>query len=99
MKNGRWQAKDIPDELVIRLALTMQTYDGRDKCVPVRHVLCEFFPWKVVARKLDSMERRGLIHHDDRHGFGELYGLIRVRCEKPEWGPMFPVPGVPCDGD
>lgn len=47
---------------------------ARDETFPVGHALTERYPYKVVARKLDSMERRGLI---ERFGFGPLYGYIR----------------------
>ncbi len=74
MKNGRWQAKDIPDDLVFGLYDFLHSQSaalGRTEAVG--HLMSEWFPPKVVAAKLRSMEQRGLI---ERYGFGPLYGYI-----------------------
>lgn len=70
----RWQAKDIPEELVLDL---IDAHDlNAQPLAPVGHLLSEWYPWKVVAVKLRKMEERGLI---ERYGWGPLYGLIKRR--------------------
>lgn len=77
MKNGRLQAKDIADDEVFIVLGALQAGDVENLSAwPVGHTLSEKYPWKVVARKLDSMERRGLI---ERFGWGPLYGLIKEK--------------------
>ncbi len=48
-----------------------------DASVPLGHKLSKKYPWKVVARKLDKLEK----YMDYRGGFGPLYGIVRFKDE------------------
>lgn len=79
-QNKKIQVKDITDEEVFRTYTRLVTENLGE---PVQHVddaLCEIYPWKIVARKLDSMEDRGKFEY--RGGFGPLYGFIIYKEEK-----------------